>query len=344
MSLSERIRAGLNSAASAINRPTSTVTPSAPTVSRPAASTTYSNPSSPGGFTWASDQQLGYPSIMNMNADQVAAQSARHDAALKDNQWWNLFSNTSGSGGGGGGSLSGGSAAPGDAPVATDPTQNERLQEAANYFQSLPGWSYYTPMDQAAMDEQAQGFAELYATPALKELEYKLEQSIADAAAQEERIRGAFGGMEDTLGRREAEQRRIDLESAIARGAGRSGVVDHLSGQRQEHFSELLAAEEAKKSAEMANIANQLAMIQRQVPEMRMDVQDQASRIASQELARLRELEYTRGREHDMDQWDRAMNVFDRTMLTPVEQLQLYMMLADTAGNFPGQVPSIYGT
>lgn len=240
----------------------------------------------------------------------------------------------------GGGSASGGAAK----DPASEADTPKPLTEAEGFFDDAPDWTYYQPMDQQVMDQRAGEYADIYAQPQYQQLTRKLEQAISDAAAQEERIRGTYAGTEDTFARREDEQARRDLESAIARGAGRSGVVPHLAGQRQEHFSELLAAEEAKKNAELYAIANQLGLVQRQVPEQEMQIAEQAGRLANQELQRLADLEYTRRREHDLDQWDRMLSVFDRTRLTPVEQLAAYLQMAQTMGKTPKEVPSVYGT
>lgn len=245
---------------------------------------------------------------------------------------------------GGVGGGSGSSAAPAPDPVVNDPNAPKPLTEAEDFFSKQPEWSYYKPMDPNVMNQRAGEYANVYAQPLYQELERKLQQAIADASAQEARIRGAFAGTESMFARREDEQARRDLESAIARGAGRSGVVPFMAGQRQEHFSELLAAEEAKKNAELYAIANQLGLVQRQVPQQRMDIAEQQGRLTNQELQRLQDLEYTRGREHDIDQWERALSVFDRTRLTPVEQLSLYLQMAATMGKTPAQVPSVFGT
>lgn len=214
---------------------------------------------------------------------------------------------------------------------------------AQNYFDEQKDWSYYEPMKAPEMKGRAQEFGDLYAQPQYQQLERKLEQAIADAASQEQRILGAYAGTEDMYRRRESEQARRDLESAISRGAGRSGVVPWMSAQRQEHFSELLAAEEAKKNAEMYAIANQLGLAQRQVPDQRMGIAEQAGRLVNQELQRLQDLQYARGREYDMDQWARALSVFDRSQLTPLEQLQMYVGLAQAMGKTPDAMPSVLG-
>ena len=228
--------------------------------------------------------------------------------------------------------------------TGTTAEEPKPLTEAGGFFDDAPDWTYYQPMQQETMDQRAQEYGQVYAQPLYQELERRLEQAISDAAAQEARIHGAYAGTEAAFGRRENEQARRDMESAIARGAGRSGVVGHLSGQRQEHFSELLAAEEAKRNAELYAIANQLGLAQRQVPQHRMDITEQAGRLANQELQRLAELEYGRRREHDLDQWERMLSVFDRTRLTPVEQLAAYIQMAEAMGETPKSVPTVYGT
>lgn len=226
---------------------------------------------------------------------------------------------------------------------SSDAETPQPLADAGKFFDTQPEWSYYKPMDEPAMRTRAQELADMYSAPQYSQLERKLEQAIADAAAQEERIRAAYAGTTDAFARRETEQARLDLERAIARGAGRSGVVNFMDNQRQQHFAELLAAEEAKRNAELYNVANQLALAQRQVPDQRMEIAEQAGRLINQELQRLQDLQYTRGREHDLDQWERALSVFDRTQLTPVEQLAAYIQLAQVMGK-TGTMPSIHGT
>ena len=262
-------------------------------------------------------------------------------------------------------------------------------------------------------------------------------------------VKSSYAGFEDALRRRETEHSRLDLEDAIARGAGRSGVVNHMTGQRQEHYTELLAARLTQKNNELANIRQQLQttmhsvprettqmlenamrqtqaeignlqqqlmqasisiprqttqglqdammaktnqlsdiqhqlgltqhqvpmqtsqqlqeayrnmygdmrgvydqldLLQRQHPERVMGVHEQASRIQAQELQRLRDLMYERGRQEKLDtrddqiaQMQQMFGVFDRTQLTPLEQLQIYANLAGIKGEFPESLPDIFG-
>ena len=216
-------------------------------------------------------------------------------------------------------------------------------EESKSFFDDQPEWTYYeglTPEEKAA---QASQFRDIFYNPQAEAIERRLEQAIADASSHEGRIRANFAGYQDALGRREAEQRRVDLESAIARGAGRSGVVDHLGERRGGHFSELLSEQEAKKMAELNAISEQLGLINRQVPIELQQLAEQASRLEAQELQRLSDLDYQRRREYDQDQFGRSLQVFDRTHLTPLERLQLYLQAAEVAGMFPKQAPNIKG-
>ena len=214
---------------------------------------------------------------------------------------------------------------------------------AQNFFKNMPGYSYFKPMDPNEKRRLAAEYAGLQIDPHIQGLTRALEQAIAGFGAQESRIHGAFAGTEAAFGRREAAQAQKDLESAIARTGGRSGVVDWLSAQRGEHFTELLGAEEAKKSAELTAIANQLGLLQRQTPQQIAELEARRGEVTSQELQRLQDQDYQRGREYDLDQWARSLGIFDRTMLTPAQQLQLYVSMAEAAGQFPSRTPDIYG-
>lgn len=233
--------------------------------------------------------------------------------------------------------------APSPAPKPEPKPEPAPTTQVEDFFRDLPQWTYYKPMSTAEQRRLAQEYASMYIDPQIAAVQRSLEQAIADAAAQEERIRAAYAGTEQMLGRREEQQAARDLESAISRGAGRSGVVDWLARERGEYFAGLLSEAEAKRAAELSAVVNQLALKQRQAPEQITALEAQRGALASQELNRLRELEYQRQREHDLDQWARMLGIFDRTMLTPAQQMQLELMYAEQSGQFPGSTPGWYG-
>lgn len=203
---------------------------------------------------------------------------------------------------------------------------------------------YYSPPRAQDFAQQANQFRQIYEEPKRQEITRQLEQAITDAQNQRGNIDANYQSYYNTLNQRERQQGRSDLESAIARGAGRSGVVDYLARNRDREYTGYLDAAEAKRLAELSAVENQLSLVQRQVPTELKDLVDQAARLEAQELQRLQDLDYSRRAEYDMDQFSRMLQVYDRTRLSPLQQLQLYLQMAEIAGNFPKQAPSVYGT
>lgn len=226
----------------------------------------------------------------------------------------------------------------------SDPvTPSEPTEPAPSIFDDWePDWTY-EPMSEEEAADRARQFRDIYYNPQAEAIERQLEQAITDALSHEGRIRSNYVAQENTLREREKQQGRMDLESAIARGAGRSGVVDHLAQGRDQYYTGQLAGMSAQQMAELNAIANQLALTQRQAPDMLRQLAEQASRIEAQELQRLMDQDYERGRSYTQDDFNRMLQVFDRTQLTPLEQLQLYINLAGVKGNFPGTMPNIFG-
>ena len=213
-----------------------------------------------------------------------------------------------------------------------------------DFFKNTNQPGYYRPPTAVEFAQQANQFRQIYEEPKRQELTRQLEQAINDAQSQRGNINANYQSYYNTLGQREAQQQRMDLESAINRGAGRSGVVNYMSQNRDREYTGYLDAAEAKRLAELTAVENQIALTQRQVPTELKDLADQAARLEAQELQRLQDLYYQRGADYDMDQFARMLQVYDRTRLTPIEQLQLYLQMADIAGNFPARAPSVYGT
>ena len=228
---------------------------------------------------------------------------------------------------------------------SSDEPKENTLGGAGEWFeQNQPQTTYYQPMNDQQFTDQAGQFRQIFEQPQIEALNRKLEEAIMNASVQEQSIRANFAGYEDALRRREREQGRLDLESAVARGAGRSGVVNHMDQRRQEHHGEMWSAEHARKMSELNAVAEQLGLTQRQVPIELQQLAEQASRLEAQEMQRLRDLDYSRGREFDMDQFQRMLNMFDRTQLTPFEQLQLYLEMAEVFGKSAAQLPAVDGS
>lgn len=218
---------------------------------------------------------------------------------------------------------------------------------ARDFFDSGDGseWSTpaYEPLSVEEKKKKAETFRDIFKKPQMQELDRQLDTAKTDYKSQLGRTQANYQRQYDMLADQEARQRRQDLESSIARGAGRSGVVDYMDRERGREYSQRFAELGHREAAEADALAAELNRIKRQVPEQRQQLAEQAARVQAQELQRLRDLDYQRRMEGSRDQFDRMLGIFDRTQLTPVEQLQLYTQLALAKGQFPGDVPDIFG-
>ncbi len=203
--------------------------------------------------------------------------------------------------------------------------------------------SDYTGLDEDAMRERAQEFADIYSSPQMEALQRQLEQSIADAQAATGRIQGAYGTQYDRLGQAERDKGLRDLEVAVSRGAGRSGVVDHKDLERSKHFATEHGALSDREAAEIAAISNQLSLIQGQVPQQQQQIMEQASRLQAQELQRLQELDYNRRVAHEQDQFMRALQVMDFTQLSMQDRAMIAAEYARIFGKMPDGFPDAFG-
>ncbi len=213
-----------------------------------------------------------------------------------------------------------------------------------DYWDQQNKQGYYEKPTAEQFAQQANQFRQIYEEPQRNALTRQLEQAISDAQSQEQKINANYMSYHNAMRNREQQQRGQDLESAISRGAGRSGVVNYMDQKRDQFYTGEMSSVEAQKMAELNALSNELRLVNKQVPRELIELAEQASRLEAQELQRLRDLSYERGAQYDQDMFARSLNVFDRTKLTPLEQLQLYLSMADVAGKFPAKAPSASGT
>ena len=241
--------------------------------------------------------------------------------------------------------------------VPYQPQQYPYEEMTKKIFEQMPQWN----MPYEDMKQRATNYAGLQVDPQLQALQRAVEQAEAAAQAQEGRISAAYSGVPEQLDRAEQKHGQRDLESAIDRGAGRSGVVDWLAAQRQEHYGGLLAQTEAQKAAELTAIANQLGLTHEQAAEQMQNLEGMRGNLTQQHLAQLEDQGYSRGMDawqgqmsaaqqlsQLAQQWDEgqrrfALDTFDRTMLRPDQRWNIYHQGADIMGETPEGLVDHYG-
>lgn len=162
----------------------------------------------------------------------------------------------------------------------------------------------YQQPNQEELLQQAQQYADLQITPQQQALQRALEQAIANTEAQQKAVEAAYAGVPERTQQLLDEARRYALESAIARGAGRSGVVNWETEKRTTPIMTQAQEAEARKAAELANIAEQLGLIKSQTSEREQQLETLRGDLTRQYLQQLQNQGYIRSR----DDWQAAFN------------------------------------
>jgi hypothetical protein len=92
-------------------------------------------------------------------------------------------------------------------------------------------------------------------------IQNNLAQQLAAQETAKSDIEAAYAGLPEKYAAQLEEARRTALESAIARGMGRSGVVDWQTTQYSKPILESQRQSEADKAAKLAAIANTIAAL-----------------------------------------------------------------------------------
>lgn len=160
----------------------------------------------------------------------------------------------------------------------------------------------YTPPSEEELLRQAQRYAELQINPQLEALERAWQLLQQQTEAQKKYIEATYAGLEENVQNRLQELARQALENAIARGGGRSGVVEWLMQQYQKPVVEEYAKAQAEKAATLSDLANRLALAQQQYEEQRQQLAQRLGELQAQRLEELRNLAHATA----MGDWETA--------------------------------------
>jgi hypothetical protein len=123
-----------------------------------------------------------------------------------------------------------------------------------------PKNDFVAPSD-AQMRGWASGYASTQVDPLITAIQNNLAQQLAAQETAKSDIEAAYAGLPEKYAAQLEEARRTALESAIARGMGRSGVVDWQTTQYSKPILESQRQSEADKAAKLAAIANTIAAL-----------------------------------------------------------------------------------
>ena len=191
--------------------------------------------------------------------------------------------------------------------------QNILTQTAAFPYQEqlnalLSGRPAHTPLAWEEILRRGQDFAALEFDPQVSALHRTLEQQRLAAAGQKQMIDATYAGMPERTARLLETARAQALESAIARGAGRSGVVEWLTDRQQAPIFEHMQQQEAERTARLSDVINQLALFETQGGSRLQELEALRGRTALQQAQAIQDLEFARSTEN----WQMAFDAMSR--------------------------------
>jgi nucleoid-associated protein YgaU len=217
--------------------------------------------------------------------------------------------------------------------------ENPYEKQLQQFLAARPEWKA-TSEDE--MLRQAQQYAALQIDPQLQALQRSLEEASQYAEGQKGAVEAAYSGVPAMIERMLAQAREYGTEDAVARGVGRSGVVDYNIEQLSEPIMEQGTQIEAEKAAKLASIADALALAQRQAQQQQAQLEEQRGLIESNRLGDLRQL----GHSMQAEDWERAWNAAQNLASMANQQYQFQQQAAlnwapyfMTSEQFRQQVP-----
>lgn len=149
----------------------------------------------------------------------------------------------------------------------------------------------YTPLSDAEMMEQAKTYANLQLSPLLAALQSNYDMSKAAQEAAKLQIEAAYSGVGDTISQRLDEAERRAKQDAIARGMGRSGVVNWERAKLTEPILRQEAQAMQEKAAKMSGVDLQLAALADEYARRQNELQERLGLLESNRLAELQNLQ-----------------------------------------------------
>ncbi|MGI5872742.1 MAG: hypothetical protein ACOX8T_11985, partial [Bacillota bacterium] len=199
--------------------------------------------------------------------------------------------------------------------------KNPYEKQLQDFLATRPEWKGATEEE---MLQQAKQHAALQIDPQLQALQRSLEEAAQYAESQKGAVEAAYSGIPAQIDRMLEGAREYGTEDAIARGVGRSGVVDYNIEQMSKPIMEQGAQLEAEKAAKLTSIADALALAQRQASLQQQQLEEQRGLIESERLGDLRQL----GHAMQAEDWERAWNAAQNLASMNNQQYQFQQQAA----------------
>jgi len=186
--------------------------------------------------------------------------------------------------------------------VSSDkPTKTIEKKSPSDIFYEAPS---YKPLSEEEARSIAQNWANLQIDPQIQALQRAIENARTTANTQMSAINAAYAGIPAQTDRMLADARNYALESAIARGGGRSGVVNWETEKRTTPIMQQAQQYEAEKAAKLAGVTDWLANAITQGEQRQLDLEGRRGDLTQQYIQDLMMYGEDRARAN----WQAVMN------------------------------------
>jgi len=186
--------------------------------------------------------------------------------------------------------------------VSSDkPTKTIEQKSLSDIFYEAPS---YKPLSEEEARSIAQNWANLQIDPQIQALQRAIENARTTANTQMAAINAAYAGIPAQTDRMLADARNYALESAIARGGGRSGVVNWETEKRTTPIMQQAQQYEAEKAAKLAGVTDWLANAITQGEQRQLDLEGRRGDLTQQYIQDL----MMHGEDRARANWQAAMN------------------------------------
>ena len=186
--------------------------------------------------------------------------------------------------------------------VSSDkPTKTIEKKSPSDIFYEAPS---YKPLSEEEARSIAQNWANLQIDPQIQALQRAIENARTTANTQTAAINAAYAGIPAQADRMLADARNYALESAIARGGGRSGVVNWETEKRTTPIMQQAQQYEAEKAAKLAGVTDWLANAITQGEQRQLDLEGRRGDLTQQYIQDLMMYGEDRARAN----WQAVMN------------------------------------
>jgi hypothetical protein len=127
--------------------------------------------------------------------------------------------------------------------------------ELRNLYSQMPK---YTPKSTDEIIAEATKLADLQINPLIEAINRRIREAETTASGQRKGIEAAYANVGTEAQRLLSEAEKRALESAIARGGGRSGAVEYTTRKLSEPIMSQVAQSEAEKAAKLSSIEEAL--------------------------------------------------------------------------------------